>query len=166
MATDTDRRRERPARDSPRALKDLLAGLAFLAFGSAFAIMATSYQLGTTLRMGPGYFPLGLGIALALLGSLILAKGFLDGEAGEIGAIPWRAMILIPGAVLIFGLTVRGLGLVPTTFAVALMSAFASRRTGIAGALLVTVGLTVLCVLIFVVALSVPVPLFGPWFRV
>ena len=55
----------------------------------------------------------------------------LAGEGEAIGAIPWRAIGLILGAVVVFGLTVRGLGLIPSTFVAALMSAFASRRTGV-----------------------------------
>ena len=97
---------------------------------------------------------------------VIAAKGFLDGEGAAIGAIPWRALGLILGAVLFFGLTVRGLGLVPSTFGATLMSAFASRRTGVVAALLIAVGLTVLCVLVFVVALSLRLPLIGPWIQV
>jgi hypothetical protein len=54
---------------------------------------------------------------------------------------------------------------VPSTFVATLMSTFASRRTTVVGAALVTVGLTVLCVLIFVVALSLRLPLVGPWIR-
>lgn len=150
----------------PRGLKDILAGLAFVAFGLAFAVSATAYEIGTTVRMGPGYFPLVLGGLLVLLGGVIVAKGFLDGDGGAIGAFPWRALGLILGAVLFFGLTVRGLGLVPSTFGAALMSTFASRRTGVVAALLIAVGLTVLCVLVFVVALSLRLPLVGPWIQV
>jgi hypothetical protein len=149
-----------------RSLKDILAGLTFVGFGLAFALMATSYEIGTPLRMGPGYFPVVLGALLVLLGGVIVAKGFLDGEAGEIGAIPWRALALVLGAVLFFGLTVRGLGLVPTTLVTALMSAFASRRTGLVAALLISVGLTALCVLVFVVGLRLRLPLVGPWMQV
>lgn len=145
------------------ATRDVLAGLTFVAFGLAFAVVAASYELGTALRMGPGYFPLVLGGLLALLGVLIIAKGFLAGEGGAIGAIPWRGLVLILAAVLVFGLTVRGLGLVPSTFVTALMSAFASRRTGPVGALLISVGLTLLCVLVFVLALGLRLALFGPW---
>ena len=150
----------------PRGLKDILAGLVFVAFGLAFAVLATSYEIGTTVRMGPGYFPVVLGGLLALLGGVIVAKGFLAGEGEAIGAIPWRALGLIVGAVLFFGLTVRGLGLIPATFVAVLMSAFASRRTGVVAALLIAVGLTVLCVLVFVVALSLRLPLVGPWIQV
>ena len=43
--------------DPPRAqreLKDILAGAVFITFGLAFAVIATSYQIGSTLQMGPG----------------------------------------------------------------------------------------------------------------
>ncbi len=149
-----------------RDLKDILAGLVFIAFGLAFAVMATSYEIGSTLRMGPGYFPFVLGGILAILGGVIATKGFLAGEGEAIGAIPWRAVGLIIGAVLFFGFTVRGLGLVPSVFVTALVSGFASRRTSLLVGLSVAVGLTILCILVFVVALRVRVPLVGPWIPV
>jgi hypothetical protein len=149
-----------------RAFKDVLAGLVFVVFGLAFAISATSYPVGSTLQMGPGYFPVVLGGLLAGLGAIIVAKGIAAGDAAPIGAVPWRALCLILGAIVVFGLTVRGLGLVPSTFAAALLSAFASRRTGVMTALPIAVGLTILSVLIFVVALSLRLPLVGPWLRV
>jgi hypothetical protein len=148
-----------------RALKDTLAGLIFVALGLIFAIGATTYEIGSTLQMGPGYFPLVLGGLLVVLGGTIVAKGFLDGEGEEIGSVPWRALGLVLGAVLFFGLTVRGLGLVPSVFVATLMSAFASQRMAVVMALVIAVGLTVLCVLVFVVALSLRVPLVGPWLR-
>ena len=150
----------------PRSHKDILAGLAFVGFGVAFAGLSVGYGIGTTVRMGPGYFPFFLGGALALIGAAIVARGFLAGEEGPIGAIPWRAVGLILGAIVVFGLTVRGLGLIPSTFATALMSALASRRAGVLSAVAIAVGLTVLCVLIFVIALSLRLPLVGNWIRI
>ncbi len=150
----------------PRSLKDILAGLVFVAFGLAFAVVAMSYEIGSPLRMGPGYFPFVLGCLLILLGGVIAAKGLLAGEGEAIGAIPWRAVGLIIAAVLFFGLTVRGLGLVPSIFVTALMSGFASRRTTLLMGLLVTAGLTILCILVFVVALRLRLPLLGPWIPV
>jgi hypothetical protein len=149
-----------------RALKDTLAGLIFVAFGLIFAIGATTYEIGSTLQMGPGYLPLVLGGLLVVLGGVIVAKGFVDAEGGSIGTVPWRALGLILGAIVFFGLTVRGLGLVPTVFIATLMSAFASHRTGVVSALLIAVGLTALCVVVFVVALSLRLPLVGPWLKV
>lgn len=148
-----------------RAVTDILAGLIFVAFGLAFAITSLSYELGTPLRMGPGYFPLVLGGILVFLGLLIVGKGVVSGSSAEerFGSVPWRALFLIVAAVLFFGLTVRGLGLVPATAVTALLTALASYRTGILAAVAIAAGLTVLCVLIFVFALQLRLPLFGPW---
>jgi hypothetical protein len=148
-----------------RAVTDILAGLIFVAFGLAFAITSLSYELGTPLRMGPGYFPLALGGLLVLLGLLIVGKGFISSSSaeGRFGSVPWRALFLLVVAVLFFGLTVRGLGLVPATAVTALLTALASYRTGILAAVAIAAGLTVLCVLIFVFALQLRLPLFGPW---
>ena len=148
-----------------RAVTDILAGLVFVAFGLAFATTSLSYELGTPLRMGPGYFPLVLGGILVFLGLLIVGKGFVSGAGaeGRLGNVPWRALLLIVLAVLFFGLTVRGLGLVPATAVTALLTALASYRTGILAAVAIAAGLTVLCVLIFVLALQLRLPLFGPW---
>ena len=148
-----------------RAVTDILAGLIFVAFGLAFAITSLSYELGTPLRMGPGYFPLVLGGILVFLGLLIVGKGFVSNSSAEerFGSVPWRALILIVLAVVFFGLTVRGLGLVPATAGAALLTALASYRTSILAAVAIAAGLTVLCVLVFVLALQLRLPLFGPW---
>jgi putative tricarboxylic transport membrane protein len=146
-----------------RAGTDILAGLIFVGFGLAFAIASLRYELGRPLRMGPGYFPLVLGGILVLLGLLITGKGFVAGAEERLGGVPWRALLLIVVAVLFFGLTVRGLGLIPTTAVTALLTALASYRTGILAAVAIAAGLTVLCVLIFVLALQLRLPLIGPW---
>jgi hypothetical protein len=145
------------------ALKDLLAGLVFIGFGLAFALVATSYEIGTALRMGPGYFPLVLGAILVVLGMAIIAKGFVAGEGAEIGPIAWRAMALIVAALLFFGATIRGLGVVPAVFVTALIAGFSGRRSGLVWPVVIAVGLTVVSVLIFVEALQLPLPLFGHW---
>jgi hypothetical protein len=149
----------------PKAQKDFWAGVIFAAFGLAFAVASLRYDLGTALRMGPGYFPLMLGGVLALLGLGIVAQGFLRGDIMPLGSIPWRGLILLTLAVLFFGFAVRRLGLAPALFGAVLLAAFSSRRTTIVVALAMAAGLTALCGLIFVELLSLPVPLIGPWLR-
>jgi hypothetical protein len=149
-----------------RAIKDVLAGLVFIGFGLAFAVGAASYDVGTALRMGPGYFPLVLGGLLVLFGVIIIAKGFVAGEGAVIGAVPWRAALLIVAAILFFGATIRGLGVGPSVFLTALLAGFSGRRSGVVWPVVIAVGLTITSVLIFVVALQLPLPLFGPWIPV
>jgi hypothetical protein len=93
-------------------------------------------------------------------------RGFAGGELDPIGIIPVRAIVMIIAAVVFFGLTVRGLGLVPSTFGAALLAAFASRSASLRGALAVSIGLTVVSILVFVVALSLNVRLIGIWIPV
>jgi Tripartite tricarboxylate transporter TctB family len=145
------------------ARKDLLAGGTFAAFGLAFAITSSTYEVGSALRMGPGFFPLVLGSVLVLLGILIAVKGFLAGEGGDIGPVAWRSAAILVAAILFFGFTVRGLGLVPALLVTVLLSALAGHRTGVIPAAVIAGSLTVLCVLIFVVGLQLRLPLFGPW---
>ena len=146
-----------------RALKDILAGVVFLAIGLAFAVGSLSYEIGTPLRMGPGYFPLVLGGVLAGLGLLVIAKGFVAGEGDPIGEVGWRAVVMITAALLFFGLTVRGLGVIGALFGASLLAALARSQTTVREALIIAVALTALSVVIFIVALQLRLPLVGPW---
>jgi hypothetical protein len=145
------------------ALKDLLAGGTFIALGVAFAAGSLAYDIGTPVRMGPGYVPLVLGVVLAGLGGLVIVKGFIAGEGEPIGGVDWRAVILITAALLFFGLTVRGLGVVGALFGASLLAALARSQTSAREALVIAVGLTALSVVIFIVALQLRLPLVGSW---
>ncbi|MYZ48287.1 tripartite tricarboxylate transporter TctB family protein [Propylenella binzhouense] len=150
----------------PKSVKDLLAGLAFIAFGLAFGYAALGYELGTALRMGPGYFPLVLAGILVALGIGVIVEGMLAGEGGDIGTVPWRGAALILGALVFFGYAVQGLGLAPTLFVTVFLAALASQRTGIPTAALLALALTAFCIAIFVYGLGVTLPLVGPWLPV
>jgi hypothetical protein len=150
--------------DVRRALKDVFAGGTFIVLGLAFAIGALAYDLGEPLRMGPGYVPLALGLIQVILGIMIIVKGFIAGEGEPIGSTEWRAVALITAAMLFFGLTVRGLGVVGALFGASFMSALARSRTSLREALAIGVGLTILSVVIFIFALRLRLPLLGSWF--
>jgi hypothetical protein len=143
-------------------IRDIGAGLIFIAIGILFGLGALGLELGTALRMGPGYFPLVLAGILVVLGLVILAQAFGHPTTGRL-AVPWRGLVLILAAPVVFGLTVRGLGLVPAVMLVVLISAFASRRMSVPLALALTVALTLFCVLVFSFGLGLPLRLFGPW---
>jgi hypothetical protein len=149
-----------------RALKDVLAGGIFIVIGLAFATGALAYEIGSPVRMGPGYVPLVLGILLTGLGILVIAKGFIAGEGDPIGGVDWRAVVLISAALLFFGLTVRGLGVVGALFGASLLAALARSQTSLREALVIATGLTALSVVIFIVALQLPLRLVGPWLSV
>ncbi len=128
-----------------------------------FVVGSLNYELGTPLRMGPGYFPLVAGGVLAVLGLVIAIKGLVAGEVIVFGTIPWRSMAMIVAALVFFGLTIRTAGFVPTVAVTAFITALASYRIRLVTALAVAAGLTALCWLIFIVGLQLPLPLFGSW---
>jgi hypothetical protein len=146
-----------------RALKDILAGAIFIALGLAFALGALAYEVGDPLRMGPGYMPLALGILLAGLGVAVIVKGFLAGEAEAIGGAEWRAIVLIVTALLFFGLTVRGLGVAGALLGTTLLASLARARTPLVEVAVISIGLTVLSVVLFIYVLQLRLPLTGPW---
>ncbi|MEU8394115.1 tripartite tricarboxylate transporter TctB family protein [Nonomuraea sp. NPDC048892] len=146
-----------------RSLPDVLAGGIFVLIGGAFVAGSLGYELGTPLRMGPGAFPLLVGLIVAGLGLAIVVKGLVAGEVITFGPIPWRAVAAITVAVLFFGFTVRGLGFVPTSAVTALLTTLASTRVRPLMALAVAAGLTAASTLIFVVGLQLRIPLVGPW---
>ncbi|MEV0900825.1 tripartite tricarboxylate transporter TctB family protein [Actinoplanes sp. NPDC049802] len=144
-----------------RSLPDVLAGGVFAVIGGAFVVGSLGYDRGTPLRMGPGYFPLLVGAIVTVLGLAILVKGLVAGSDLPFDAVSWRAVALITVAVVFFGVFVRVLGFVPTSFVTALLTAFASRRVRPLTALAVAAGLTVAATLVFIVGLQLRLPLWG-----
>lgn len=142
--------------------KDLSAGLLFVAIAALFAFQARDLEMGTPLRLGPGAFPLLLAGILALLGLIIVLQAFRNPVAHVIN-VPWRGIVLIVLAPVLFGLTVRGLGLIASIALIVLVSAYASRRMSLKLAISLTIGLTLFCVLIFNLGLGLPLRLVGPW---
>ena len=96
---------------SMKSQKDFFSGLLFMTVGVAFAWGATNYNVGAAARMGPGYFPLVLGILLAILGAAITFKALVvETEDGEkIGPWAWKPLFFIIAANLMFGLLLGGL---------------------------------------------------------
>jgi hypothetical protein len=115
--------------------RDFFAGLMFTAVGIGFAVGATSYEVGSAARMGPGYFPLMLGVLLAILGAIIILQSFTKGGPGgdKIGAFAWRPLGFVLGANLAFGALLVGLpsigfppmGLIVAIYALVLIASFA-----------------------------------------
>jgi hypothetical protein len=142
--------------------KDVSAGLLFIAIAALFALGTQELDFGTARKLGPGAFPLLLAGALGLLGLVIVAQAFRNPATHQM-VIPWRGILLIVVAPVVFGLTVRGLGLVASIALVVAISAFASQRMSARLAVMLTVGLTLFCVLVFRIGLGLPLKLVGPW---
>lgn len=94
-----------------KSQKDFFSGLMFAVIGGAFATGSTTYTVGEGARMGPGYFPLVLGILLLLLGMGILLQGLIvETEDGEkIGRWAFRPLAMVLLANCVFGILLAGL---------------------------------------------------------
>jgi hypothetical protein len=143
-----------------KSQKDFWSGLLFLAIGLLFAWRALADNFGSSAQPGPGYLPFGLGLLLALLGSLTLFKALsIESEGGDpIGKLAWRPLLVLVAALMIFGLGLPRLGLVVGTPLLVLLAAWAGAdfrwKSTLAQALLLTLG----CWAMFVWGLQLPIP--------
>jgi Tripartite tricarboxylate transporter TctB family len=93
--------------------KNFVTGLFYIAFGTAVAVGASRYQIGTADRMGPGYFPIGVGLALALTGLFVIASALSPGALRtQLGSWPLKNLAIVLGAVVLFGLLIEPMGLI------------------------------------------------------
>jgi len=146
-----------------RSAKDFWSGLLYIFFGLSAIVIALDYGMGTALKMGAAYFPTVLGGLLIVIGSISVIRGFVI-RGAPVGAFAIKGLLMVVGATLLFGLTVRGAGLAIALPVFVILSAAASSRFRWRPTLLMAVGLTLFCVLVFVKGLGVPLPVVGPWF--
>lgn len=151
-----------------KSQKDFFSGLMFSTMGIAFAWGATTYTVGTGARMGPGYFPLLLGILLAVLGGFIMFKAMVvetaDGQ--KIGKWAWRPLIFIISANLLFGVLLGGLpsigipamGLIVAIYGVTVVSSLADGHFRLKEVLLLATILAVGSYVAFVWVLKLQFP--------
>jgi hypothetical protein len=134
---------------SPR---DVIAGLLFVAIGIAAGVeAATEYPLGTIRNIGPGYYPILLGIALVLLGGAIAIKGLtINSDLADESGFAIRPLVMVVAAVAAFGLLVRPFGLGPAIVALIVISSFAGRDLSVIRMTLLCVGMVILSWLVFI----------------
>jgi hypothetical protein len=156
--------------------KDFFSGLLFTIVGISFAVGATNFTVGTASRMGPGYFPLLLGILLAVLGILITLISFRskapDGD--PIGAIAWRPLGYILGANLAFGALLVGLpsiglpamGLIVAIYALVIIAGMARPKHSLKESLILATILAVGSYVGFVYLLNLQFPVWPAFLNI
>ena len=80
--------------------KDFWAGLMFLGFGIGFAVASRNYSMGSSVRMGPAYFPTMLGIFLAILGAIVFVRSFASKIRTPLQVFTFRPINFVVGTVL------------------------------------------------------------------
>ena len=142
--------------------KDLWSSLVFVAVGGAAVVLARSHPMGSALKMGPAFFPTILGGLLVLIGLVVGVRALVTpGE--RIGGFAWKPLAYVTISTALFGVLVRGGGLIIALVVLTILSARASRNFSWAAAATLAVGLAVFSVLVFVKALGLPIAAVGPW---
>ncbi len=151
-----------------KSQKDFFSGLMFTGVGAAFAVGATSYTVGTGARMGPGYFPLMLGVLLAILGAVVMFKSLVvetqDGD--KIGAFAWKPLFFIIASNLLFGVLLGGLpsikvpamGMIAAIFGLTIVASLAGERFNLQEVLILSTILSIGSYLAFIVLLKLQFP--------
>ncbi|MDT7835747.1 tripartite tricarboxylate transporter TctB family protein [Aquabacterium sp. OR-4] len=144
-----------------KSQKNFWSGLMFIAVGLAFAWGATNYSFGSSARPGPGYFPFGLGVLMAILGGMVVFGALtVETEDGDrIGSFAWRPLIIIVGSVALFGLLLPVLGMIATLPILVVCASTAGDEFHWLEALLNAAILTAGSWLIFIKGLSLTIPL-------
>lgn len=146
-----------------RNAKDFWTGLIYLFVGSGALIISRDYDMGTAVKMGPAYFPTLLSVLLMVIGIISVLRSFFK-SGSPIGVVAWKGLVLIVASTLLFGMIVRGAGLLLALPLLVIVSASASARFSWKSSLAEAVGITVFCIVIFLKGLGVPLPILGSWF--
>lgn len=158
-----------------KSQKDFFSGLMFMVVGIAFGWGATGYTIGDGARMGPGYFPLVLGVILTALGAAITFKSMvvetMDGD--KIGAFAWKPLFFIILANLVFGACIGGLptiglpplGLILGIFLLTIIAAYGGDEFKIKEVLVLAVILSVISYLAFIVLLKLQFPVWPAFIK-
>lgn len=157
-----------------KSQKDFFSGLMFMVLGAAFAWGATKYSIGTGARMGPGYFPLMLGVLLAILGAVVAFNGLVIERVGgdKVGKWAWKPLCYIIGANLIFGVCLGGLpsiglkslGLIVGIYALTFVSSMAEPGWKVKNTFFLGTALAVISYLAFIKLLKLQFPVWPVYF--
>jgi hypothetical protein len=141
----------------------LLACLATLVVAAITLWDGTRYSMGELRRMGPGYFPVVLGVTLAGLGLLVLLERPALAEPDEAERPALRPILSLLAGLLAFALLVERFGLLPATFALVLIAAAAEPGLRPKQMLALAAVVSLAAVAIFVLALGLPLrPIIWP----
>jgi hypothetical protein len=150
--------------------KDHVGGGLLLLVGIAVVVAGVGYGVGTLRSMGSGFFPVVLGVLLALIGTALLfsagraAGGAADTPPAEMAhlagpVVQWRGWLCILGAALAFVVLGEHGGLVPASFAAVFIAAMGDRGNSVRAAATLAALLTAAGAVVFHYALQL-MPLF------
>ncbi|MBI4272141.1 MAG: tripartite tricarboxylate transporter TctB family protein [Candidatus Rokubacteria bacterium] len=125
--------------------------------GAGGLLLGRDLPVGTGLSMGAGYVPRAISALLILVGAVVACRS-LSRAPALIGRVRLRPLIVVLIAMASFGLAIERLGLPAAVVATVLIGGLADRRSRPRELVLLAAALAVFAVLVFVVALDLPIP--------
>jgi len=139
-------------------MQDAAAGLFLCVVGAAIAIAAADLNLGTPVRMGPGFMPLTVGLLLCLIGAVLLL-GALRGGAKLPEFPTFRPLLALTGGFTAFAVLIGPLGLLAAAFAGVALASFGTKSVRMIETLIFAAVVSALAALLFVGLLDLPLRL-------
>ncbi|MFP5485458.1 MAG: tripartite tricarboxylate transporter TctB family protein [Gammaproteobacteria bacterium] len=144
-----------------RDIRDIGGGLAMTATGLFAAWFANgNYEIGELNRMGPGYFPVALGLILAALGALIALPAMF--RRGEKIHVEWKTFLVVTLSVALFAGLLKVIGLILATVVAVIVSSLADKEIAWRTRLITAAGVAFVTWLVFSFGLSMVLPVW-PW---
>lgn len=141
--------------------RDILGGLLMMGLGLFVAWYSyENYDIGTMNRMGPGFFPIGLGALLAVLGFFIALPAFF--RSGTSIRFEVRTLVLVTASIAAFAMLLKSMGIIVATAVAVMLSSLADREITWKGRVLVALGVAAMVWLVFIYGLRMVLPTW-PW---
>jgi hypothetical protein len=152
-----------PLRNLLTQKKDYYAGGLMTLIGIGAVLEARHYNIGSLFHMGPGFFPIILGVVMTFLGILIAGVAAMAPAVDDDQLImpkpEWRAWACILAGPILFIFLGNWGGLIPATFACVFVSALGDRESTVKSAAILATGVTVCGVALFSYLLQVSIPM-------
>lgn len=147
---------------SPR-YREIVGGLALLVGSGAYLYGALQYRLGIATKMGPGYFPMLLGICGLIVAMMITIRGLsmaVDTPRGEYDddSVSIRPLIAVSLSVIAFAAAIHSLGLLAAVVASVVTAAAGDRQSTIKGTIILAASLALGCWFVFAYMLELNIP--------
>jgi hypothetical protein len=139
--------------------QDVGAGVFLIAIAGIALLAGADLAPGTLRAIGPGMLPKALAVLVGLLGAAILVGGLADADDPPLQRWTLRAPLCVLGAVVVFALTIRTLGLAVAGPLCVIAGSFASADVKPVETLIFAVLLSGACVVLFKTLLGLPIPI-------
>jgi len=136
----------------------------FIVFGLAALWFGRNLQMGTTVRMGPGYVPHMLAYIMMGLGAIIVVMALLTSTGERTEAPKWKPITMVTIGIVCFALLFERAGLLPALVALILITSLGGEEFKLTEVIANMVVLAIMCIVVFKLGLQMNISVIrGVW---